>query len=150
MDIYTKEGKKRLIKAHSPRSSLGKNLIKAFVIGGGICALGEWLRQLFIGLGAEEKMAPVYVSMIIITAAATLTLLGVFDSMARHAGAGTLVPISGFSNSVTSQAIDAKSEGYVLGVGAKIFSICGPVILFGLASGVLYGIIYYLIGMVGL
>ena len=89
-------------------------------------------------------MAPVYVSMTIITVAALLTLFGVFDSIARHAGAGTLVPISGFSNSVTSQAIDAKSEGYVLGVGAKIFSICGPVILFALTSGVIYGIVYYI------
>ena len=125
-------------------------MIKAFFFGGAICAAGEGLRQLLLSLGADEKMAPVYVSLIIITVAATLTLFGVFDSIARHAGAGTLVPISGFSNSVTSQAIDAKSEGYVLGVGAKIFSICGPVILYALASGVIYGIIYYAFGYFGI
>lgn len=147
MDIYSKEGKKKIIKENSPRSSLGKNLVKAFFFGGAICAFGEALRLLFLSLGADEKMAPTFVSLIIITLAATLTLLGVFDSIARHAGAGTLVPISGFSNAVTSQAIDAKSEGYVLGVGAKIFSICGPVILFALASGVIYGIVYYVFKM---
>ena len=150
MDIYTKEGKKRIIKENSPRSRLGKNLVKAFFFGGSICAGGEALRQLLLSFGVEEKMAPVFVSLIIITLASTLTLFGVFDSIARHAGAGTLVPISGFSNSVTSQAIDARSEGYVLGVGAKIFSICGPVILFALASGVTYGIIYYTLTMLGL
>ena len=150
MDIYSREGKKQLIKNNSPRSPLGKNLVKSFFFGGSICAVGEGLRNIFIMVGAEEKMAPVYVSLIIITVAAALTLLGVFDSIARHAGAGTLVPISGFSNSVTSQAIDAKSEGYVLGVGAKIFSICGPVILYALASGVLYGIIYYSFNLLGM
>lgn len=150
MDIYSREGKKQIIKNNSPHSRVGKNMVKAFFFGGAICAAGEGLRQLFLLFGADEKMAPVYVSLIIITAAASLTLLGVFDSIARHAGAGTLVPISGFSNSVTSQAIDAKSEGYVLGVGAKIFSICGPVILYALASGVIYGIIYYVFGYIGM
>ena len=144
MDISTKEGKKRLIKEHSPSSAVGKNMVRAFVVGGLICALGEGLRLLLLSLGVKPELATGYVSMIIITLAALFTLFGFFDSIARHAGAGTLVPISGFSNSVTSQAIDAKSEGYVLGVGAKIFSICGPVILFGLASGVVYGIVYYL------
>lgn len=144
MDIYTKKGKKQIVKDNSPRSSLGKNLIKAFFFGGAICGAAEAMRLLFVSIGVEEKTAPTFVSMIIITLAALLTLFGAFDKIARHAGAGTLVPISGFSNSVTSQAIDAKSEGYVLGVGAKIFSICGPVILFALASGVIYGIIYYL------
>ena len=144
MDIYSKNGKKEIIKSNSPHSPIAKNLAKAFFFGGAICAFGESLRQLFLSLGADEKMAPLYVSLVIIAVASSLTSLGIFDSIARHAGAGTLVPISGFSNAVTSQAIDAKSEGYVLGVGAKIFSICGPVILFALASGVVYGVIYYL------
>ena len=147
MDIYTKEGKKQIIKENSPPSRMGQNMVKAFFFGGAICALGEAIRQLFLSLGVDERIAPTLVSLIIITLASTLTLLGVFDTIARHAGAGTLVPISGFSNSVTSQAIDAKSEGYVLGVGAKIFSICGPVILFALTSGVIYGVIYYVFTM---
>ncbi|MBR7117017.1 MAG: SpoVA/SpoVAEb family sporulation membrane protein [Clostridia bacterium] len=144
MDIYTNEGKKKLIKENTPRSTLGKNLVKSFLIGGAISGGGEALRILLLKIGVAEKQAPVYVSLTIVSIAAVLTLLGVFDSIARHAGAGTLVPISGFSNAVTSQAIDAKSEGLVLGVGAKIFSICGPVILFGLAAGVIYGAIYYI------
>lgn len=144
MDIYTNEGKKKLIKDNTPRSTLGKNLVKSFLIGGAISGGGEALRILLLKIGVAEKQAPVYVSLTIVSIAAVLTLLGVFDSIARHAGAGTLVPISGFSNAVTSQAIDAKSEGLVLGVGAKIFSICGPVILFGLAAGVIYGAIYYI------
>lgn len=150
MDIYSREGKKQIIKNNSPRSHLGKNLVKSFFFGGSICALGEGLRHFLMLMGAEEKMAPLYVSLIIITVAALLTLFGVFDSIARHAGAGTLVPISGFSNSVTSQAIDAKSEGYVLGVGAKIFSVCGPVILYALFSGAVYGMIYYLFNLFGI
>lgn len=149
MDIYTRKGKKALIKENSPRSPLGKNLVKAFFFGGAICAAAEAIREGLLYLGIDEKQAPVYVSLIIIAVASTLTVFGVFDNIARHAGAGTLVPISGFSNAVTSQAIDAKSEGYVLGVGAKIFSICGPVILFGLASGVIYGLVYYLLKTFG-
>ena len=149
MDIYTKEGQKQIVKENSPRSSLGKNLVKAFFFGGVICGTAEALRLLFISLGVDERMAPTFVSLIIITLAALLTLFGAFDKIARHAGAGTLVPISGFSNSVTSQAIDAKSEGYVLGVGSKIFSICGPVILFALTSGVIYGVIYYIFKLIG-
>lgn len=149
MDIYTKEVKERLIKSVSPGSMVGKNLAKAFLFGGIISGGGEALRMLFLTLGASEKNAPLFVSLAIITLASVLTALGAFDKIARHAGAGTLVPISGFSNSVTSQAIDAKSEGYVLGVGAKIFTICGPVVLFGLASGVLYGLIYYIVMMFG-
>ena len=86
--------------------------------------------------------------MTVIVIAALLTGFGIFDRIARHAGAGTLVPVSGFSNAVVSQALDAKSEGYVLGVGAKIFTVAGPVILFGISAGVLYGIIYYLCGVI--
>ena len=143
MDQYTTQGKKQLIKEVSPKSPLGKNLVKAFIFGGLICGGGEALKQLFLALGVTERDAPMLVSLSVIALAAVLTLIGVFDSIAKHAGAGTLVPISGFSNSVTSQAMDAKSEGFVLGVGAKIFTVCGPVILFVLASGTLYGIIYY-------
>lgn len=145
MDIYTKEGKKELIERHSPRSPILKNCFFAFLIGGIICALGEALRQLFLYLGVEKNTATLLVSLSLILIAATLTLIGVFDVIAKRAGAGTLVPITGFSNAISSQAIDAKSEGFILGVGSKIFTVSGPVILYGLAAGVLYGAIYYLI-----
>ena len=120
-----------------------KNMLLAFLFGGIICALGEALRHLYLSLGIERDMAPVYVSVTVILIGATLTLFGVFDRIARYAGAGTLVPITGFSNAITSQAIDAKSEGLVLGIGSKIFTVSGPVILFGISAGVIYGIIYF-------
>ena len=146
MDLYTSAGKKELIRRHSPRSRVVRNSLLAFMFGGVICALGECLYHLYLYLGADEKTAPTLVSISLIFIAATLTVIGVFDMIAKHAGAGTLVPITGFSNAITSQAIDAKSEGFVLGVGAKIFTVSGPVILFGLGAGVLYGIIYVLVG----
>ncbi len=144
MDITTKKGKEELIKKHSPKSPILKNSILAFLIGGLICAIGEGLRALYLYLGATSENAPLFVSLSIIFLATLLTALGIFDTIAKRAGAGTLVPISGFANAISSQAIDAKSEGYILGVGAKIFTISGPVILYGLLAGVLYGAIYAL------
>lgn len=149
MDIYTKEAKQKLIKEISPGSKVLKNLFAAFIFGALISGGGEALRMLYSSLGASEKNSPLFVSLSIIALASVLTAIGVFDKIARYAGAGTLVPISGFSNSVTSQAIDARSEGYILGVGAKIFTVCGPVVLYGLCSGVLYGLIYYILKMFG-
>ncbi len=144
MDIYTENGKKSLINQYSPRTKLFKNSVLAFIFGGTIALIGEGLRRLYIYLGALPKTALTLVSVTLIVTAAIFTALGIFDKIARHAGAGTLVPITGFSNAVTSQAIDAKSEGIILGVGSKIFTVAGPVILFGITAGALYGLIYYL------
>ena len=146
MDLYTAAGKKELIKLYSPRSRVVRNSSLAFLFGGTVCALGECLYHLYIYLGVGTDKAPGLVSISLIALAALLTAIGVFDSIAKHAGAGTLVPITGFSNAVTSQAIDARSEGLVLGVGAKIFTVSGPVIVFGISAGVLYGVIYVLVG----
>ena len=137
--------KKRLIKKYSPPSPILKNCILAFFFGGLICTLGEALLLLLKYYGLEEKTALTLVTVTLILIAAFLTAVGIFDKIARHAGAGTLVPVTGFSNAVTSQAMDAKSEGMVLGVGAKLFTIAGPVILYGILSGILYGIIYYVV-----
>ena len=136
--------KKELIIKHSPGSTIFKNSILAFVFGGVICSVGQALLMLYSYLGADEKTSGTLVTISLIFLASLLTAIGVFDKIARFAGAGTLVPVTGFSNAVTSQAMDAKSEGYVLGVGSKIFTVAGPVILFGLLSGVVYGVIYYL------
>ena len=144
MDRYTQDGKKEIIERTSPRSRTAENVVKAFFFGGAICGAAEVQRGVLLSVGVEEESAPLLVSLTVIAIASVLTLLGVFDRIARHAGAGTLVPISGFSNSVTSQAMDARSEGFILGVGAKIFSVSGPVILFVLTSGVIYGFIYYI------
>ena len=136
--------KKRLIKKHSPRSPILKNSFLAFIFGGIICALGEVLLLTLEGVGFDERLSLTLVTVTLIFLGALLTALGVFDKIAKHAGAGTLVPVTGFSNAVTSQAMDARSEGLVLGVGAKLFTIAGPVILYGILSGILYGIIYYI------
>lgn len=141
--------KNRLIKTHSPKTKLFKNCILSFTVGGLICVGGELLNNLYLYLGFDIKTAGMLVTISLIVIAALLTAIGIFDKIARHAGAGTLVPVTGFSNAVVSQAMDAKSEGCVMGVGAKIFTVAGPVILYGLLSGFVYGIIYYLIGLFG-
>ena len=110
--------------------------------------IGELLFMLYEKLNFDKENAGMLVTVSLIFIAALFTALGFFDRIARHAGAGTLVPVTGFSNAVVSQAMDAKSEGYVLGVGAKIYTVAGPVILYGLLSGVIYGIIYYVYRLV--
>ena len=144
MDIYSLEGKKEIIKRYSPKTRVVKNSITSFVFGGLICLSAQLLKYLYIALGADEKNVLTLVGITLILLASVLTALGVFDNIARFAGAGTLVPITGFSNAVTSQALDAKSEGMVLGVGAKIFTVAGPVILYGIASGIIYGILRFI------
>ncbi len=138
-----KKEKERLIEKYQIKSPVVKNFIRAFVIGGLICLSGEFLKMLYIYLGVEEQLAKTLVTVTLIFVASVLTGFGVFDNIARHAGAGTLVPVTGFSNAVTSEAMDSRSEGVILGVGAKIFTVAGPVILFGITSGVIYGVIYF-------
>ena len=138
------EYKKELIKKHSPHSPLLKNSLLAFFAGGFICCIGEFLKMLFLSFSLDDKTASTLVTVSLILIAAILTAVGFFDRIAKHAGAGTLVPVTGFSNAVVSEALDSKSEGYVLGVGAKIYTVAGPVILYGITSGAIYGIIYFI------
>lgn len=149
MDYSQNKDKKRIIEKHSPKSPILKNCTLSFVFGGAICALGELLFMLYNRLLSDEKTASLLVTLTVIVAASVFTALGVFDSVAKHAGAGTLVPVSGFSNAVTSVAIDSKSEGFILGVGSKLFLVAGPVIVWGLVAGVVYGGIYYLLSVFG-
>ena len=144
MDIYSLEGKKKIIKQFSPKTKVLKNSFFAFIFGGAISLGAELLKRLYISIGADEKNALTLVGITLIFLASLLTALGLFDSIARYAGAGTLVPITGFSNAVTSEALDARSEGAVLGVGSKIFTVAGPVILYGIVSGIIYGIIRFI------
>ena len=146
--MKTKEEKKALIKKHSPHSPILKNCTSAFLVGGTVCLIGESLFTLFSSLGLDEKMALPLVTSSLILLAALLTAFGIFDRIARVAGAGTLLPVTGFSNAVVSEAMDSSTEGYVLGVGAKIFTVAGPVILFGLFSGVVYGVIYFTVSII--
>ena len=144
MDIYSLQGKKEIIKNFSPRTKVFKNSVFAFLAGGTLCLLAELLKHLYAFLGVGEKDSLTLVGLTFIFVASFLTALGLFDNIARYAGAGTLVPITGFSNAVTSQALDAKSEGMVLGVGAKIFTVAGPVLLYAMLSGAVCGTLYWL------
>ena len=147
MDVYSLEEKKQIIKEHSPKTKVARNSVLAFLVGGVISLCAELLRYLFIAVGLDEGNALTLVGICLILLAASLTALGIFDKIAKHAGAGTLVPITGFSNAMTSPALDTKSEGWVLGVGAKIFTVAGPVLLFGVLAGVGYGLILLLGGL---
>lgn len=131
-------------KRVNPPSPIFKNCCFAFLIGGLICCLGQALFNVFLSLdmGIDNSRAMVSTTLIFITG--LLTGLGVFDNIAKFAGAGTIVPITGFANSIVSPAIEFKSEGWVLGVGAKMFSIAGPVLVYGITSGVIYGVIYWI------
>ena len=138
---------KDLINKHAPASPVFKNCFLAFLTGGSICAIAELFASV-LSRFLDTKSAYLYSTLALITIASILTAAGVFDKIARASGGGTLVPVTGFSNSVTSVAIDAKSEGLILGVGSKIFTVAGPVILYATAAGTLYGLIYYVYTLV--
>ncbi len=129
----------------SPKSNSAVNTAFAFISGGAVCAVGQIIREFFMTAGFSEDNSAMWTSIILIFASAVLTGTGLYQKLAKHAGAGTLVPITGFSNAISSSAIEAQSEGYILGVGTKIFTIAGPVILYGSAAAVIYGILYYIV-----
>ena len=146
---FNKENYVKLTTKRAKRTASLKNCAFAFLIGGTICAIGELIYFVFFDLlKLSEKTSSLYVCVLLIGASAVLTCLGIFDDIAKHAGAGTLLPITGFANAVVSPAIDTRAEGYVLGVGAKIFTVAGPVLLYGTLSGVAYGIIYWIIKLI--
>lgn len=140
MDMTNKEYGK-YVNAKSKPSPLGKNLFWAFLVGGAICTAGQGLLNLYKKMGMSENNAATAVSVTLIFLAALFTGLGIFDKLAKRAGAGTLVPITGFANAMVSPALEFKSEGFVTGVAAKMFAIAGPVLVFGISASVIYGII---------
>ena len=141
----TKETYKKYADARAPRSPLLRDCTRAFLVGGLICCMAQALTDIYTKLcGMEKQDAGTLTAATLVLAAAILTGLGVFDRIAKFAGAGTLVPITGFANAVVSPAIDAKSEGLILGVGAKVFSVAGPVLLYGTLAGAVYGVIYWI------
>ena len=142
-----KEQYKKFSSAHAPKSPIAKDCVFAFLFGGAICTLAQCFSDLYIMIpNVSKEVAGTLASVTLIFIAVTLTGFGVFDKIAKIAGAGTLVPITGFANAVASPAIDSRSEGYVLGVGAKIFTVAGPVLLYATAAGVFWGVIYWAIG----
>ncbi len=139
---------KKYAQAHAPRSPVAKNCFNAFCIGGIICAMGQGLNDIYhLAFGISKDDSGLLASCTLVLVAVILTAFGVFDEIAKVAGAGTLVPITGFANAVVSPAIDSKSEGFILGMGSKIFTVAGPVLLYGILSGAIYGVIYYFISM---
>ena len=131
----------------SPRSPMGMDCVKAFVIGGLICALGQVFINCYTAWGMGKDDASTAASMTLVALSALLTGLSFYDDIAKHAGAGTLVPITGFANSIAAPAVEFRTEGFILGVGAKMFTIAGPVIVYGLSASVVYGLIYWIYTM---
>ncbi len=146
MDMTNKEYIE-YVESKNPKSKIFKNSVKAFLIGGTICTIGQAFLELYLYLGLDKETASTLVTVTMIFIGALLTGLDVYHKIAKHGGAGTLVPVTGFANAVASSALEAKTEGYILGVGAKIFTIAGPVILFGTLSSVVCGILYFFMKM---
>ena len=140
---FDKENYKKFADAHAKKSPLGKNCLHAFIVGGGICAFAQVLIFIYSALGATKENASSYAAVSLVLISAVLTGLALFEKIAKFAGAGTLVPITGFANAVVSPAIDSRAEGLILGVGSKIFTVAGPVLLYGTLAGTLYGIFYW-------
>lgn len=143
----TKREYAAMSKRAAPPSPILGNCLRAFLVGGAICMLGQVIVSLCVNAGMPTGDARTVASIALITLSVLLTGLNVYDDVARFAGAGTLVPITGFANSIASPAMEFKTEGYVLGLGAKMFSIAGPVLVYGTVASVLYGLIRWLIGL---
>ena len=131
------------VKQVTPTHSLPANMAKAFLVGGLICVLGQGMWDGYHALGLDEKTARTAVSITLVFITALLTGIGVFDSFAKHAGAGTLVPITGFANAVVAPAMEFRQEGFVTGTAVKLFTVAGPVLVFGISASVIYGLVYW-------
>ena len=132
----------KLVKELSPKSPFWKDCLKAFLIGGLICCLGQLIQNGYLALGLSKEDAGTAMSMTLVPLSALLTGLSLYDNIAKHGGGGTLVPITGFANAIAAPAVEFKTEGFILGVGAKMFTIAGPVIVYGVSASVVYGLIY--------
>lgn len=140
----------RIVTKNSPKSKLPVNSLKAFLIGGTICLIGQGLTDFYVMLGAAEDDSKTLCSVTLIFVGILLTAIGVYDKIAKHGGAGTLVPITGFANAVSSPAIEFKSEGFIAGLGAKLFIIAGPVIVYGVSASIIYGFILWALSLFGI
>ena len=148
INLVSKQKYDKMVKNQTKNSPVVKNCIKAFVIGGAICVFGQWLTDTYIGFEIQKEDAQTLTSITLIFIGVLLTALHLYEKIAKHGGAGTLVPITGFANAMSSPAIEFKSEGFILGVGAKLFTIAGPVIVYGTIASVVYGVIYYLLNLI--
>lgn len=134
----------KLISSMAPKSPIVKDCFNAFWIGGLICTIGQLILNGYTALGLDETNAGTATSMTLVALSALLTGFSLYDNIAKHAGAGTLVPITGFANAIAAPAVEFKTEGFILGVGAKMFTIAGPVIVYGVSASVVYGLFYWI------
>ena len=139
---------KHYVEQVSPKPTYAKNYVLSFIVGGLICVIGQIINDVYMKFGLDKLKAGAATSMTLIFIGAFLTGLGVYDLIGKRAGAGSIIPITGFANSIVSPAMEYKREGYVMGVGANLFKIAGPVLVYGIGSSVLCGLIYYIIKFV--
>lgn len=140
----TEKEYEKLVQKAAPKSPMGKDCLNAFWIGGLICLLGQLLTNVYGAAGLDKDAAATATSITLVALSALLTGMSLYDNLAKYGGAGTLVPITGFANAIAAPAVEFKTEGFILGVGAKLFTIAGPVIVYGLSASVVYGFIYWL------
>lgn len=148
MNKFSKKEYVKYVEKKTPNSSLAKDIIFAFLVGGTICILGQLIIDGYKYLGLDKESSGTATSITLILLSCILTGFGIYDKIAKHAGAGTIVPITGFANAVVSPAMEFKSEGMILGLAAKMFVIAGPVIVYGIMASVLAGVYYYIISLI--
>ena len=149
-DEKVKKSFQQLSQDLKPQPKRLKNCILAFVVGGLICLVAQFIKAILLKIGIGEEEAIIWLPVIMVFLGALLTGLGLYDRIAVHAGAGTIVPITGFANSIVSPAMEFKKEGFVMGVGAKMFTIAGPVLVYGISTSVVIGVVYYVLIKVGI
>ncbi len=142
--IETKKDYQNYVDKKTPNSPIGLNILKAFIVGGIICLIGQFISDALKNMGLEQEAASAITSISLVFAGIFLTAINVYSKIGKFAGAGSIVPITGFANSIASPAIEFKSEGLVLGVGAKLFQVAGPVLVYGIGSSIIVGILYFL------
>lgn len=141
----TKQEYQKYVEKVSPKSKVLRNVTRAFIVGGLICIVGQFFTNILKAKGIDSEIVPNITALIMVFLGALFTGLNIYDEIGRFAGAGSIVPITGFANSIVSPAMEYKSEGFVVGVGAKMFTIAGPVLVYGISTSVVVGVIYYLI-----
>lgn len=153
-EIPVKKGENKIVKKfqvltekNKPKPKIFKNCILAFVVGGAICTIGEFIQETLLKYGVPEDDVKIWLPVIMVFLGALLTGIGIYDKIATFGGGGTVVPITGFANAIVAPAIEFKKEGFVFGVASKMFTIAGPVLVYGIGSSVIIGLIYYIIGL---
>ncbi len=144
---YTKPEYSKYVDKKSPNSPLWKNILWAFTVGGIICIIGQFITNFFLSRGLPKETVSAITSILLILGAIILTALGWYDSIGKRAGAGSVVPITGFANSIASPAIEFKTEGLIMGLGAKMFTVAGPVLVYGISSSIIVGFLYFIFNL---